>query len=184
MKLVSRGFVSPLVLALALGLGGCANVDVSTFRTPDFVNNLRLPSMAAPVVVDVQKPVSAEDLIDGEGRCASAPLASAVPEAAGTDPVTTPTNPSVAIGGIALGMTECDVVKRAGPPEKVAIATNERAERTLTLTYQRSVRSGIYNFTAGRLVSIERVDEPPPPPKPAKPAKTAKPKPKLKPAPT
>jgi hypothetical protein len=82
------------------------------------------------------------------------------------------------VGGIALGMTECDVVKRAGPPEKVAVGQNERAERSVTLTYTKTMRPGVYTFTAGRLTSIERAPEPPPPPKPARPARPAKPKPK------
>ncbi|HXF89089.1 MAG TPA: hypothetical protein VNK48_12105 [Xanthobacteraceae bacterium] len=104
--------------------------------------------------------------------------AEAAPEAAGSDPVTTPTNPALAVGGIALGMTECDVVKRAGPPEKVVIGTNERAERTVTLTYTGNMRPGIYTFTAGRLVSIERAPEPPAPQRPTRPARPGKPKPK------
>ena len=107
----------------------------------------------------------------------AAPAAAA--EGAGSDPVTTPATPALAVGGIALGMSECDVVQRAGPPDKVGLGQNERAERTLSLTYLHNMRPGIYNFTAGRLVTIERVDEPPPPP-PAKPAKTVKPKPKPK----
>ena len=36
---------------------------------------------------------------------------------------------------IALEMTECDVVKRAGLAERVEIGSNERGERTATLTY-------------------------------------------------
>ena len=52
---------------------------------------------------------------------------------------------------IALEMSECDVVKRAGIAEKVEIGTNERRERTATLTYIRGQRPGIYHFTAGRL---------------------------------
>ena len=36
---------------------------------------------------------------------------------------------------IALEMTECDVVKRAGVAERVEIGTNDRRERTATLTY-------------------------------------------------
>ena len=78
---------------------------------------------------------------------------------------------------IALDMTECDVVKRAGQPEQVDFGTNERSERTVVLTYLRGARPGIYRFAAGRLTSIERAPEPPraaqagaakpqPPPKP------------------
>jgi hypothetical protein len=67
---------------------------------------------------------------------------------------------------IALDMTECDVVKRAGHPERVEFSTNDRGERTVTLTYLQGARPGIYRFTAGRLTSIERAPEPPAPPKP------------------
>ncbi len=63
-------------------------------------------------------------------------------------------------GGIALQMTECDVVRRAGAPEQVQIGTNERGERTAVITYIRGSRPGIYHFAAGRLTSIERAPEP------------------------
>ena len=105
-------------------------------------------------------------------------------EGPATDPVTVPANSSQALGGIALEMTECDVVKRAGAPEKVELGTNERTARSLTLTYIHGTRPGIYGFVAGRLVTIERAPEPPEPAKPVKPAKSAKPKPKPKPAAT
>jgi hypothetical protein len=174
-----------LGVALGLGLGGCANIEYSTFRLPD-ISLVRLPSMSAPVVVEPQKPVAAEDMVDAEGRCASSPLASAAagPEAPGADPVTVPNNPALVSGGVALGMTECDVVKRQGPPENITLGTNEKSERTLVLSYTKTVRPGIYNFVAGRLVSIDRAPEPPAPAKPAKPTKSAKPKPKPKPAPS
>lgn len=175
------------VLALGSSLGACANVDFQTFRGLDLSDKLRLPSMSAPVVVEQQKPVGADEMVDAEGRCASSPMASATPapEAAGTDPVTTPNTPALAIGGVGLGMSECEVVKRAGPPDKIEFATSERAERMVTLTYLKNMRPGIYKFVAGRLTSIDRVEVPPEPkPKPVKPPRTAKPKPKPKPAAT
>ena len=58
-----------------------------------------------------------------------------------------------------------------GAPENVDISANARGDRTAVLTYQRSERPGIYRFVAGRLVSIERVAEPPQPERPAKKAK-------------
>ena len=82
-------------------------------------------------------------------------------------------------GGIGLEMTECDVVHRAGAPDRFEFGTSERGDRTLTLTYIGGPRPGIYRFVAGRLASIERGPEPP---APAKPAKAKKPAPK-KPAP-
>jgi hypothetical protein len=78
---------------------------------------------------------------------------------------------------IALEMSECDVVKRAGIAEKVDIGTNDRRERTATLTYTKGQRPGIYQFTAGRLASMELAPEAPgsakPAKKPAKPTKRA-----------
>lgn len=79
---------------------------------------------------------------------------------------------------VALEMSECDVVKRAGAPTRVEIGANERNERTATLTYMGGPRPGIYAFVEGRLKSMERGPEPPPQvaKKPAK--QPAKPKPR------
>jgi hypothetical protein len=74
---------------------------------------------------------------------------------------------------IAFDMTECDVVRRAGPPDKAEITMSERGERNLILTYSRVDRNNVYRFFAGRLVSIER-GQPLPPPPPARPAPAKK----------
>jgi hypothetical protein len=76
--------------------------------------------------------------------------------------------------GIALQMTECQVVAVAGYTDRVEIGTNARGQRTVTLAYMTGERPGIYRFTAGRLTSMERVEEPPQPKKPKKPARSAK----------
>jgi hypothetical protein len=80
-------------------------------------------------------------------------------------------------GTVALGHTECDVVRGIGAPDSVNISNNNRGDRVAVVNYSRGQRAGIYTFTSGRLSSIERgesVDEP----------KTAKPKAKKKPAAT
>jgi hypothetical protein len=77
---------------------------------------------------------------------------------------------------IALEMSECDVVKRAGLPERVEIGASQRNERTATLTYTGGARPGVYVFVDGRLKSMERGPEPVVPARPAK--KPAKPAPK------
>jgi len=76
--------------------------------------------------------------------------------------------------GLALQMTECDVVRVAGSTDRVEIGTNERGQRSVTLTYLSGARPGIYRFVGGRLASMERVAEPPQPKKPAKATRTAK----------
>jgi hypothetical protein len=75
--------------------------------------------------------------------------------------------------GIGLEMSECDVVRFAGPPTNVQISANERGERTVILTYLSGERPGIYNFVSGRLKTMERVAEQAPA-KPARKSKAAK----------
>jgi hypothetical protein len=103
----------------------------------------------------VLPPVAATDLVDANGSCTGA--VSVASEEVPMIPA-----------AIALEMSECDVVKRAGTAEKVEIGTNERRERTALLTYTRGPRPGIYHFTAGRLAAMELAPEPAAPAKPAK----------------
>ena len=149
-----------LWLPAALALSACSTIDTETFRMPDL--SVITPRTTATLRETPVKAVTQEDLVDTEGRCSGVPF--------GPDP-NIPSNqqqdniPMIPTA-IGLDMTECDVVKRAGHPEKVDFSTNARGERNVTLTYTRGARPGIYQFTAGRLTSIERAGEPPPPPKP------------------
>jgi hypothetical protein len=68
--------------------------------------------------------------------------------------------------GIGLGMTECDLVRLAGPAERVEIGANERGQRTAVITYPQGERAGIYRFLSGVLVSVERAPEPAKPQRP------------------
>ncbi len=162
-------FARTLLLPAALALGACS-VDYESFRAPDL--SIIAPKTRATLRETPTKPVTNEDLVDTEGRCAGVPF--------GPDPNlpmdqqqdNIPMIPSA----IALDMTECDVVKRAGQPAQVNFGTNERGERTVVLTYLSGARPGIYRFAAGRLSSIERAPEPPAPSKPqrrAPPKRTA-----------
>jgi hypothetical protein len=72
-------------------------------------------------------------------------------------------------------MTECDVVRRAGPVEKIDVSSDERGERAVVLTYLRGASAGVYRFVGGRLVSIERAPGPPPAPAKAQKATPKKP---------
>ena len=196
-----------LVWAIASAVGGCKNTaqvfedqnDGGWFSKP--ANIFAKPDWARPntgnVTLGPQGPVGPDDMVSTEGQCA-APAAvlaqSAEPstnEAAGGAPPATPaaTAPNSALqrleptsgplvtGGIALGMTECQTVQRAGTPSNVAISAGEKGERKVVLTYLSGPRPGIYTFSAGRLNVVERAPEQP---KAAKP--TAKKTPKKKPA--
>ena len=76
--------------------------------------------------------------------------------------------------GISLAMTECQVVSIAGYTDRVEISGGERGERMVTLSYLSGDRPGIYRFRGGRLISMERVAEPPQAKKPQRATKTAK----------
>ena len=124
------------------------------------------------------KPVTAEDLVSADGLCpgmapAGAPAdANALTDGAAGAPV-----PSTS-GTVALGHTECDVVRGIGAPDNVNLSSNARGDRLAVINYSRGQRAGIYTFTAGRLSSIERGPEPVAQPK------AAKSKPRKKPAAT
>jgi hypothetical protein len=80
-----------------------------------------------------------------------------------------PTMESGFVGsGIALEMSECDVIERAGPPANMDVGANRRGERTVVMTYAQGERAGIYRFQAGRLKSVERVAQPEAPARPGK----------------
>jgi hypothetical protein len=134
------------------------------------------------------RPVGPEDLVSQDGQCAiteqdaSAAAAAAAarnnPDFAAGAPRESSSEPQempLQQGGIALQMTECDVVRRAGPPERLDFGSSQQGERTVTITYIRGSRPGIYRFSGGRLYSIERAPEPPPSARPK-----AKPKPAKK----
>ncbi len=88
-----------------------------------------------------------------------------------------PANAGPAVsGGIALGMTECQAVQRAGSPNNVAIGAGERGERKVVLTYLSGPWPGIYTFNDGRLKIIDRAPEQPKPAKTAPKKKPVKPK--------
>jgi hypothetical protein len=162
-------------------LGACALPDTESFRAPDATNVFRKLSVTN-YRDRTLGPVTAADLVDEGGRCAGA-YVPAEGSAQASDVTLKDAGVPMIPAAIALEMTECDVVKRAGAPDRVEIGANDRRERTATLTYLRGDRPGIYGFTEGRLKSMEATAAPPEPPqrtakkgkaaKPTKPAKRA-----------
>ena len=67
-------------------------------------------------------------------------------------------------------MTECELVRLPGPTDRIEIGANERGQRTAVITYPQGERAGVYRFTSGVLVSVERSPEPPKRPGPQRPA--------------
>jgi hypothetical protein len=58
------------------------------------------------------------------------------------------------LGGVALGMSECETVRRAGPPSNVNIGLGDNGDRKVVLTYLEGSWPGIYTFMSGRLKDI------------------------------
>jgi hypothetical protein len=178
--------------------GGWFSKPIDMFAKPDWAR-----PASAGVNLGPQGPVGAQDMVSADGRCAlpaaataqavepspatteppadragGTPAAAAVPTAAAPDSGLQRLEPAAApplvAGGIALGMTECQAVQRAGAPNDVAISTGPKGERKVVITYLSGPWPGIYTFVGGRLNVVERGPEQP---KPAAPKKTPKKKP-------
>ena len=115
------------------------------------------------------KQVTPDELVSADGACPGmAPPgagANALADGAAGSP------PPSTTGTVALGHTECDVVRGIGAPDSVNLSSNPRGDRIAVVNYSRGQRAGIYTFTSGRLTSIERGAEPVAQPKAAKPKK-------------
>ena len=131
-----------------------------------FIKNVSIET--PPLTPD--KPVTPGDLVSAEGGCPG--LSAVGPSDANASTGSTPA-PSTT-GTVALGHTECDVVRGIGVPDSVNLSNNSRGDRVAMISYSRGQRAGIYTFTSGRLTSVERGSEPIEQPKAAK-SKTKKP---------
>ncbi len=146
--------------------------DAEWFKRPGrlFIQNVSID--APPLTPD--KPVTAEDLVSAEGACPGMPPPASPADANASTNAPGGAPPTGTTGTVALGHTECDVVRGIGAPDNVNISSNPRGDRVAVVTWSHGPRAGIYTFTAGRLASIEGVPAPPEAPKTAKSKKTAK----------
>jgi hypothetical protein len=168
------------LLLFAPMIAGCSGGNVSDMFQSDLLSKdaewfsrsgrlfIKNVSIETPPLTP-NKPIVAEDLVNADGVCPGmAPPdgpsnASALTEgAAGAPPA-----PSTS-GTVALGHTECDVVRGIGAPDSVNLSNNARGDRVMVINYSHGQRAGIYTFTSGRLTSIERGPEPVAQPKPVK----------------
>jgi hypothetical protein len=185
---------SVVLAAIAtLSLSGCSAGDYDAggwFSKPVDLFGRRGGYTFSQLGTDKQeRPVTANDLADASGACPmAAPGAAPAPDAqaAATNPgqpaPSAPDETAQLRGGVAVGMSECDVIARVGRPVAVNIGSGSRGERTATMTFTGGPRPGIYRFVGGRLAEMDRVAEPAPGPDQKKlagskkPAKTKKPK--------
>lgn len=165
---------------------------MNLFSTPEWARTSN-----AHVDLGPRGPVPPVDLVSAEGLCAPAPAETSTPSAPTAPPAPAHTAAAgggtgfegglqagggpgaaaapVAAGGIALGMTECQAVRRAGTPSNVAIGAGEGGERKVVVTYLSGQWPGIYTFSSGRLKVIDAapVSEKKPAPRKKKRAKSA-----------
>jgi hypothetical protein len=124
-----------LLAVLALLLGACSadlGLNNVTFKPETVLNPSGWTTFSVPLKNDPR-------LLNAEGQCSAAE--------SGQEAVHL---------GIALQMTECEVVRLAGPVEKFEFGSDSRGQRLLVLTYLQGPHPGIYRFSGGRLVVIER----------------------------
>ncbi|CUU19097.1 FIG00441065 hypothetical protein CDS [Bradyrhizobium sp.] len=141
--------------------------DAQWFNTPSrlFIKSISIES--PPLTPD--KPVTAEDLVSADGACPGM-----TPPPGPADANASTTAPAPMGGTVALGHTECDVVRGIGAPSTVNLSSDAAGRRVAVVTWSTGPRAGIYTFTSGRLSSIEGTPEAPVMPK------ATKPKPKKK----
>ncbi len=162
----------PLLALLLLGpvLAGCTGASDLLSKDADwfsrsgrvFIKNVSIET--PPLSPD--RAVAPDELVSADGACPGmGGNANALADGATGAPVPSTT------GTVALGHTECDVVRGIGAPDSVNLSNNARGDRVAVVNYSRGQRAGIYTFTAGRLTSIERGPEPVAQPKGAKPKK-------------
>jgi hypothetical protein len=157
-------------IAIAIALSGCANVEVEN-KDAWFSKPFQIASKKGGFTFsELQEskvraqPITASDLIAANGSCpapaAQQAAASAPVDPSGGAPPATDTSALLG-GGIALGMSECDVVFRAGAPSDTQIDQTNH-DRTTVLTFNSGPHPGIYHFRGGALMEIERGQITPP----------------------
>jgi hypothetical protein len=174
------------LLLFAPLIAGCSGGSMSDMFSSDLMSKdaewfsrsgrlfIRNVSIETPPLTP-NRPITPDDLVSADGMCPGmAPPAGPGGANALTDGAAGAPPPSTT-GTVALGHTECDVVRGIGAPDSVNLSNNGRGDRIAVVNYSRGQRAGIYTFTAGRLSSIERGPEPVEQPKVAKPKAKKKP---------
>ena len=165
-----------MLLALAPVMAACSSSSDIFNRDADWFQragrlSISNVSISAPPLSPTS-PVGAQDLVSAEGYCAGMPQPGGDGAQALADgPAGAP---APAGGSVALGHTECDVVRGIGAPESVNLSSNPGGERQAVITWLHGPRAGIYTFTGGRLSSVDAA------PQAEAPAKSARPKAKKK----
>jgi hypothetical protein len=161
-RMVALLACAPLVAACS-GASDIFSKDADWFSRSGRVFIRSVSIETPPLTPD--KAVTAEDLVSADGACPGMTAPGAPVDANASTPAGGP--PPASGGTVALGHTECDVVRGIGAPASVNLSSTH-GDRVAVVTYLQGQRAGIYTFTAGRLTSIERAPQAEAPPKTAK----------------
>jgi hypothetical protein len=157
-------FNGAVAMGMALSLSGCDDT-AKWFAKPlnPFNSN---PGYTYSSLGDarVDRPITANDLVDANGACPNYAPPAPPPSASAGGGEGTPPQDGAALsgGGVALGMSECDVVTRLGQATAVNFGTAPNGSRDVVLTYRAGPRPGTYRFANGRLLEMGRVEGLPP----------------------
>ena len=149
----NRFIALPATIGAIIALCGCSSFDTSSswFSRPvDFFGAKGGYSYSDLGDARRDRPITPNDLIDSNGGCAM-PVAAAP----GSDDAA-----GLLGGGVAIGMSECEVVQRLGQPNNVNLGQSPNGSRSVVLSYSGGSRPGVYRFEAGRLSEMDRVEQP------------------------
>ena len=162
---VNRGGALAM-LALAALLGGCADggFDMSGYfsKPLDLFGSKGGYTYSNLDDVKRDRPITANDLVDANGACPR--FVAPAPAAPGPDGAPGAPDAGLLGSGIAIGMSECEVVAHLGQPTAINIGRSPNGDRSTTLTFTAGPRPGAYHFAGGRLSEMDRVELPPPQP--------------------
>ena len=165
-----------LAAAAVAGLAGCGIDPSQQWFAKPFDISGRSAGYSFSELSETKKDrraLTANDYVNANGFCpepaAAAPAAPPVAAQGAPGAAPPAADASSLLGsGIAPGMTECEVVSRAGTPSSVQIGSLPSGDRTAVLTFESGPRPGIYRFVRGSLTEMDAVALPPAPPPVAK----------------
>jgi hypothetical protein len=159
-----NGAAAMVVVGMALSLSGCDDTAKWFAKPLNPLNSNPGYTYSSLGDARVDRSITANDLVDANGACPNYAAPAPPPSApAGGGEGTPPQDGSALFGGgVALGMSECDVVTRLGQTTAVNFGTAPNGSRDVVLTYRAGPRPGIYRFANGRLLAMDRVEGLPP----------------------
>jgi hypothetical protein len=158
--------VAMVVVAAAVSLAGCDDTAKWFAKPLNPFNRNGGYTYSSLGDGRIGRPITANDLIDANGACPNyvAPAPAANTSTNPGESAQPPQDAALFTGGVALGMSECDVISRLGQANDVNFGSAPNGSRSVVLTYRSGPRPGIYRFEGGRLSEMDRVEALPPAP--------------------